>query len=541
MSTKNWANRPLYVWLFALYPILFLFSQNVGRVFESQVIISIAITLLVVTFLFALALLFSQNTAQAGAITAIITVALLTYGHVCNLSDRPGLTYFLSALYVVLPMGGIALIVWKKSAIPERATPYLSLIGIALILMTLPSIANYYYRSLVYLVYAEEASGNEHPQLRDSSKRPDIYYIILDGYSSNAQLLRDYGYDNSAFTDALEARGFYVAYDSKTTYGVTLVSLSASLNMRYIDENDQIAAQSSPSAENYFRELIADSLVAKELQAHGYTYVLMLSGFVTPSTIADVNIDFHPEGPVYFSGAEFTSPDTEMHDASWFYQRPFLPLFLETTAFSGLIEESQYIPTIVGEPYKFWEPERALMTWDEVEKIPEMPEATFTFIHIIKPHVPISFDKDGNIQPYLLPNTPEYVRKQRFFEELSFVNARTLKMLDTILERSSTPPIIILQADHGSVLGHPESRDGRRTNFEILNAYHFPEQRQCIHDQDIIPLNSFRAIFNCYFGRNYSMLEEQYYAMPANYNDLFYFEEVDIQMWQTLHEAGERE
>ena len=46
MSVKRRRKWPLYVWLFTLYPILFLFSHNIGRVIEEQVLLSISIALL---------------------------------------------------------------------------------------------------------------------------------------------------------------------------------------------------------------------------------------------------------------------------------------------------------------------------------------------------------------------------------------------------------------------------------------------------------------------------------------------------------------
>jgi hypothetical protein len=530
---KDW---PFYVWLFSLYAVLFLFSQNVGRVSEGQVLIVLGITLLDATLLFLLMLVIAQSAARGGVITLIISLALLTYGHAYNLIDRPDFAPILTILYVALAGVGSILILVKRPSFIDRIAPYLNLIGVVLVLMTLPPLVRYAYRSTIaQSAQAAVTTAADHPKLLNSAERPDIYYIILDAYSANSELLRDYGYDNSAFTDALETRGFYVADQSKTTYGVTVVSLAASLNMRYIDESDKLAAQSNKSAEDYFYTLDADSLVAQELQKRGYTYIFMLSGFTSPSTIADMNIDFHPEGPVYFAGTITTADGSPQHSVSWYYQKPFLPLFLDTTAFLSFSDEAQDIPTASGKPYLFWEPKRALATWDEAEKLPEIPEATFTIIHIIKPHVPLVFDRTGNILPYLPNNASEQVRTQRFFEQLQFVNDRTLEMLDTIIARSSTPPIIILQADHGSVLGEPESLDRRRTNFEILNAYHFPGHEDCITDRDIIPINSFRAMFNCYFDGNYPMLEHKYYAMPKNYDDLFDIEEIDIRAWEAEH------
>ncbi len=64
---------------------------------------------------------------------------------------------------------------------------------------------------------------------------PDIYYIILDGYGRADMLQTIHSFDNSMFVDALEQRGFLVASESQSNYARTLLSLSSSLNMQYLD------------------------------------------------------------------------------------------------------------------------------------------------------------------------------------------------------------------------------------------------------------------------------------------------------------------
>jgi len=535
MKTINWKKLPAYAWLFALYAILFLFSQNIGEVFESDVLASIGVAILGVSIVFGLAFLFSRNQYKAGAITAIFVAAFFSYGHVVNLTAVHGLgRYFLSVGYIVLTIGGIVLIVRARDASPfERSSPYINLVALVLLIMALPPLLGYYYRSYIHSAKAAPEEVNGHPQYRDSAQLPDIYYIVMDAYSNDEHLRRDYGYDNSAFTQALENRGFFVAKDSKTSYGVTLVSLSAALNMRYIDENDVAAAKISASDGAYFRDLMSSSTVAMYLQTQGYTYIYMMSGFTGPSRIAEMNIDFHPSGPIYYNAYH----DNRTDNSALFYQRPFIPLMLESTALYDFADAAAEARKVDDKPYEFWRPERALMTWDETEKIPELPQATFTIIHIIKPHEPIAFNRDGSLipYPYIKYSQPHDLVQAKFFEQLEFVNDRTLRMLDTIIKKSSNPPIIIIQGDHGSDLGRPESRDHRRTNFEILNAYYFPGHSDCVTDPGIIPINSFRALFNCYFGEHYEMLEAKYYAMPSNYDNLFDLEPIDINEWMLFH------
>ncbi len=540
MSADRLKPRPPYVWLIAAYPVLFLFSQNIGEVYQTEVIASLIAALLAATLLFALIGILLRDAARAGAITALIMLAFFTFGHVHNLVEPLGVTdWVLAPLYGVIVLGGVAGSVRaKRSPALVRAAPAANLMAALLVAMTLPPIAGYFYRGLVRQAHAsvEESAAEDHPRLPNSAARPDIYYIILDGYSGNEFLLHDYGYDNSAFTDALEERGFTVAYDSKTPYAITVPSKFASLNMRYITKEDEQRAEEAASDIEYLRRGIADSEVAKQLQALGYTYIFMLSGYDVASSIADTNIDFHPSGPVYFAGGE----DSRTYDASQYYQHPFIPYLLETTALYPLAEEAEAVSmTVTDQPYDFRDPLRALVTWDEAETLPALPEATFAVIHLIKPHEPVAFDQDGSIVfPYATSkNSTRAELSRRFFEQLEFVNMRTLQMIDTILAESSVPPIIILQGDHGSHFGNPRSADARRTNFAILNAYHFGGRACESVTQDIIPINSFRVLFNCVFGGDYELLDPRYYILPVGYEDLFRVRRVDIDAWEAEHEG----
>jgi hypothetical protein len=517
---------------------LFLFSQNAGLVIVSQVWLALGAALAAATACFALAYVAVRSVAKAAAITAVLVLAFFSYGHVYHLLEvQAALRIALPYVYAAVMLIAIVAVLRAKNAGTfARPIPYLNIVAAVLILLSLIPIATYLLRgwSAAHSVRASGPDAQNQPRLLDSPQRPDIYYIIMDAYSSNDHLMRGWGYDNSSFTDALEDRGFFVAYDSKTTYGATIVSLAASLNMRYFDDADKTAAASMPADRDYFSHLITDNEVARQLQSRGYTYVFMVSGFMGSSTIADTNTDFYPSGPRYFTAAS----RRETQDEKLFYEQPFTPLLLETTALRSYAETSATAQEPEGKPITFWKPEKTLMTWAEAEKIPAMPAATFTIIHILKPHEPLAFRRDGSLipYPYVRYAQPHAEVEAAFFDQLEYVNERTLQMLDAIIAGSDVPPIIILQGDHGTVLGKPDSVDGHRTNFAIMNAYRIPQHPDCITDRSIIPINSFRALLNCSFGTDYPMLDAHYYAMPEGYDNLFDFVEIDIDAWEAEFE-----
>jgi hypothetical protein len=50
-----------------------------------------------------------------------------------------------------------------------------------------------------------------------------------------------------------------------------------------------------------------------------------------------------------------------------------------------------------------------------------------------------------------------------------------------------------------------------REGMRILNAYYLPLKDCDLVYDSITPVNTFRVIFNCYFGTNYKLLEDKSY------------------------------
>jgi hypothetical protein len=91
---------------------------------------------------------------------------------------------------------------------------------------------------------------------------------------------------------------------------------------------------------------------------------------------------------------------------------------------------------------------------------------------------------------------------------VTYINRRMLEAVDTILSNSGTPPIIVIQGDHGPWLQTREKR------FWILNAYYLPDRNDELYPS-ISPVNTFRLVFNSYFGGQYEMLEDVSYFSPV--------------------------
>lgn len=321
------------------------------------------------------------------------------------------------------------------------------------------------------------------------SNLPDIYYIILDGYGGNEMLSEVYKFDNSPFITQLEEKGFYIADASFTNYVRTVQSLNSTLNIQYI-END--------SNWDTNIKFIHNNYVQEQLKHFGYTIYTIPNQFQTTNWTGGSTISQKAIGTKFF----------------WQY--------LSTTV-AILFWDSV--------PYDFHRLD-ILYQFKSVENVVEKEGPKFVFVHIIAPHPPFVFDKNGNaIQNNRLFETvdandlglPVKEYQSQYLEQLQFINTKTIETIETILEKSKESPIIILQGDHGpaSMLDsyNFENNSCLYERFSILNAYYLPENNNNLYD-DISPINSFRLIFNDYFGLSLDMLEDKaFYSPNTDYND----------------------
>jgi hypothetical protein len=93
--------------------------------------------------------------------------------------------------------------------------------------------------------------------------------------------------------------------------------------------------------------------------------------------------------------------------------------------------------------------------------------------------------------------------------------------VDSILEKSDTPPIIIFQADHGpGMLTDFRSSENTclKERFSVFSAYYLPGVDKNVVPSDISDVNIFRIVFNQYFGADLPLLANKMYY----YKDTIY-------------------
>ena len=264
LAKISWVlQQPFYFWLVAVYPILYLYSENLGLVIEHEVLASLAAMIAVTTIGFLIANRVICCRYKAAFMLSLCSLVFSLSGHAYVVIFIPR-SLFVWTLMLLIALAILLVKLWRSDSreVFERATPVLNLILLALLAIPFTVIASSYVSKSLNVQHnsafgAFTSAGDPSPKVNDSASRPDIYYIIPDGYPSDSWLLDAMNYDNSEFTKALEERGFTIVKHTQSNYGATLVSLASILNMQFFDSNP------SPYTDlDYLRMSIADSAVS---------------------------------------------------------------------------------------------------------------------------------------------------------------------------------------------------------------------------------------------------------------------------------------
>ncbi|MCY4061859.1 MAG: hypothetical protein OXG53_05805, partial [Chloroflexi bacterium] len=504
-----------------IYPILHLYLENFGLVRDSEVPPTIFAMILGTTLVYATAGPAIRDPHKRAFYISLLSLLFSLSGHVYVMIFMPrSLLIWNVASALGLILLAIALLKWlPRQSYAQFSAPFnlitATMLAIQIITLAGRMVAARNYDQVTTAFTWEGAAQIASKKQYDSSTLPDIYYIIPDGYPSDAWLLSTMNFDNSEFTKALKDRGFVVAERARSNYGASLLSLASILNMRYFEDNP-----SNFSDLDYLRLSIAASRVARQLQRLGYTYVQFTSYTFSPSPIADINRDFTPSGPIDIRkedtnlGAkalnDLRQSETAFWEVDFYFRQPFISSYIDTTALRIIrsqLEKLGWGPELP--PYDTSAPERFLASIDEVKSIVAMPEATFTIIHLLKPHYPVSFNENGEIIEWNYSPSPD-----EFFAEFGFTNAKFLEMIDIILEGSEDQPVIIFQADHGSTYGHKKSSDKRFTLFDVYTAYFVPNSFAIDIPPSYTLINTFPLILNEVFGADYALQEDRLIEVP---------------------------
>ena len=498
---------PIHPFLVSIYAVLSLYSANMNEIFLNSIGRSLIVLTLSTAILLVLIYGLTKDWQWSGLYLGLFLLLFFTYGHIHTFKDVTvvGINIFrhkyLVAIWLLLGVTGTIFI--RRINDLKLFTVFANTMSVVMLLFPVLNIGRFVIGENIYSSTVETQTSLP-SELSVKQPAPDVYFIVLDAYGREDILQNLFGFDNSGFIHDLEDLGFYVVDCSQSNYARTQLSISSTLNMDYIQnlvpdlQADEVKYWASP--------LLIHSQVRNIFEGLGYKTVAFYNGYPR----------VHWEDADYFLQPKESSSLLRQLDSKL---TSFEVMFLNTTLVSAIIDSQTGGTQISSNPSRR---EADLYMLSKLPKIPQILGPKFIYAHLMLPHPPFVFGPNGEEVTIStsgdgLNDVEEYqdeVNRIGYRDQLIYTNGRIIPVLREIIENSPTPPIIVLESDHG-----PTGYGGSINRMGNFMAYYFPARDLAsIAYQFTTPVNSFRLVFNEYFGGKYPLLDDISYYSDATYN-----------------------
>ena len=523
--------RRVYPLLFAIFPIIGVTAKNPGNDPVSDTIV-LALLMGVLVAIVYVALLWlirastsksessSEHSADVAAFILFCAVGVFYLYNYVTIWIEDGIAYVrgnprLGSAVTAMTVAAVVLVLalarrwWRPRPGLDSVGRFLSLAGVIVVCSSSARIVYTHIvdaRAIRNSSLIRELAGpipmrDPHASVGSSSDRGDkrdVYILLLDEYPGADVLREQFGIDNTPFEDTLRAIGFRIPRSVRSNYAVTLMSVSSLLNFAQTQPIEDAAGRNSHDY-TLGGYLLEHNRAERFLKTQGYRFVFFPSSWFTPT-------QHNAEADEEFDLAH-------RWDFGWVLKRSeVFSAFAATTVFAKVLH---YFPTEMEVHV-----DDMSRTFAALNQMPTSRQPTFVFAHILAPHVPYIEDAECNPLPRgtKLQWGPSPAGRADFCAELTCLNRQIVRMARAVIARSKTPPIIILQGDHGSqALGIFTSTialpsvEQARERFSPFGAYYLPDGGAAALPDSISIVNVLRYVFNYYFSTDLRPLPNTMY------------------------------
>ena len=484
--------------ILALFPVLLIYLDNINEIPLQDIFVPLTFSLGIILIPWIL-LTYFIGEKKSSIIVSLVIILFLIFAYVRSILiyNQIEEIRFVATNIILIPIFCIPtiFIIYKilRQKISSNITQIINVMSIAVFSFMLFQIG---------LFYSTDPSYDESQKLlnipvlqtNELNNTPNVYLLMLDAYSGDITLKKDFGFDNSKFYQQLEQRGFFIQKESYSNYPNTDFSMPSIMNMNYLDFISDIQGEQSTDL-RLVQELWNNNKVMQVFQSAGYEIYSFHGGFgtstLTTENFCRTNLNLSPE--LTHSLVNYYMPISEIRE--------------------NLFEKQHY--------------DHVLCVLDKTKKFESKSNTPFYMhMHLKLPHQPFVFDSEGNkIRETISSNRFDSELKNAYLEQVIFANKKTLEIIDEIQKRNSDD-VIILMSDHGGRFGvnwvDPSEMDYFR-GFNNLSALYFPGQELNLPEY-VSAVNTFRIFFNIYFNTEYEILDEKLFWYspdnPFEHNDV---------------------
>jgi hypothetical protein len=501
--------RLLYPFLFVMLPILNTLTRNPGGATLADVgwLIAVVLTACAVVYLL-VALATGGRFANPLVPLVVVSGILWFYGYeairsVYRLSRSTPAPIVVTGIAVIVAAAATVAGLWwlaRRPAYLDRVTTFLTLMGLLLVgwsgvrVATDQLQARSEVRNSPLAKRLGQPPAVSEPAVRSGmTEPPDIYLVILDEYAGSAVLRERFGFDNRAFEDSLRKLGFTLPESVQSNYVHTLLSLPSVLNFSHLVQlqHELGPSKTDPALPNY---LVENNRTTAFLQGHGYQFLFFPSQWW---------ISTH-----HNRKADWTfRPWTGFNLAREFTRSDMRRVFVGTTPLNLLRRDFAH------------DADHVRRTLDALAQIPNRGGRKFVFAHILIPHYPYVFDAGCRITGKRAIGGWDQRRRDAYIGQLQCLNGLLLELVNSLLQRSAKPPVILLIGDHGTnSLRYSSAKSAAavtpaqaRERFGAFGAFYLPEGGGQVFADSLTLVNVIPHVLNYYFDARIPLAPDSLY------------------------------
>lgn len=463
--------------LVAIYPSLFLYSQNVQEMNFSEVVAITGYFILGALSFWAIVSLLIRSVEQAAIICMLFSAVLLNYTIWENLltAGMPFLKYWHTFPITIVLLLHISYLLCKKAPADLVQTILLvvALTLAVLLLMNLVMAAPSIIEKMSFQKANDQQGGMIDDTGSSSGNQPNIYYFVFDEYSGFDVLQQYFNYDNQEFYNYLQEKGFSVSLNSYNESQGTAIVLTNYVNMEYVVDPSTSTSE--------IDRIQKEGALFPFIESFGYQ--VQGVGGSEKVGIPSVSGSSQKQG-VTMSGENFSDLLIKNTFLYPFYEKEYSAekqVILD--AFSYMQDPENISPN----------------------------NSMMTMSYLITPHQPFLFDENGNDVDSV--NYNNWKDQQYYLGQLKYITKEIMKMLDNILSQDPDC-VIILQSDHAARMASDAEMEDYiapkdRTN--ILNAVYYRGEK-LDQIQGMSGVNTVRIVLGKLFDTDLPVLEVPNYV-----------------------------
>lgn len=473
---------PAFLYLLPVFFVLHGFRENYDFVPVSDAML-LVILYIVASLLFLLLFwLFYKNWLKSALASAVIMSIHFFFGSIQDGLRNAFPNLFLSRYIFIVPvilfvMVLLLILLRRRKSSLQRLSFYLSSLFLILILID----------GILLLTEIRNKSGakTDLPSIFTpcpECNKPDVYVIIADEYAGNTELKDLFHFDDSSFLSQLDQRGFHTIPHSASNYNYTPYSIASTLNMDYLN----LERTGAKPLLAYTYETIGENKFLRFFQHHGYQfYNLSLSDF---------------KGYPSHATATFLPVKTKLITSQTFLSRVEKELRFHLV--TDLASQREIKKTV----YDNRDNNQKLSALLEETARVKSVRPKFVLTHLMMPHYPYYYDRNGNQFPFDSIIEGNQVNRVHYVEYLQYSNTKLLSMIDVILNNAKSPPIIVLMGDHG--FRHFTEAIDPKYYFINLVSVLIPGKNYQAFDDSLTNVNLLRTILNTSFNQHLPYLKD---------------------------------